>query len=190
MARFYKGVPAGTFFHSMDLRVMGIFPRFPGASPSINNLMQHIARGTTSSCFVSLTRSYGVAEMYAKQAFKILPTAGGPPPHVYEIDIDDPSSVTVLDPIIELAKTLSLPCDTYTYCHDGDKNFLIGVADQAGMATYFGAPVRYPPGSTGPSKSANLSIQLETLVCALRDAEMLVYGTVPAKCVSGRYDVV
>ena len=39
------------------------------------------------------------------------------------------------------------------------------------------------------SRPPNLSLQLETLVRALRDAEILAYGIIPATCVMNCFDV-
>lgn len=38
-------------------------------------------------------------------------------------------------------------------------------------------------------RSPNLSLELETFVRALRDAEILAYGTIPAACVVNCFDV-
>jgi hypothetical protein len=65
-------------------------------------------------------------------------------------------------------------------------NFLLGVVNPTAMAVHLTAPIRQPPGSTGISRAANLSIELETFVRALRDADVLVVGTIPAACVINR----
>ncbi|MDG4603388.1 MAG: hypothetical protein P9C48_09030 [Defluviicoccus sp.] len=41
----------------------------------------------------------------------------------------------------------------------------------------------------GTPRAPNLSPELETLVRALRDAEILAVGNVPASCVRSRYEV-
>lgn len=187
MALFYKGVGVGTFLHPTDLRVSGISPRAPGALYDVNAAMQHIARVTTNSPCVSLTRSYGVAEMYAKYAGRAFPTAATPG-YVYHIVINDPppAGVDVRDPVSEVARINSNPLISPSYHHDGDMNFLLGVVDPTAMVVHLTAPIRHPPASTGTPRSANLSIELETLVRALRDAEVLVVGTIPAACVINR----
>ena len=46
-----------------------------------------------------------------------------------------------------------------------------------------------PPGSGGTLRTPNLSVPLEALVRALRDAEVLVQGNVPAAFVRNRHEV-
>ena len=78
MPRFYKGVGVGTFLHLTDLRATGVNSRMPGSPYNVNTVMQHIARGTTESPCISLTRSYGVAEEYAIDASRAFPTSATP----------------------------------------------------------------------------------------------------------------
>ena len=190
MPRFYKGVGVGTFLHGTDLRVSGISPRSPGASYTVNVAMQHIVRATTNSPCISLSRSYGVAEMYARDASRAFPTAANPA-YVYEVDIPDPPppGVTVLDPVIEVAAQNANPLISISYHHDGDMNFLLGVANPIGMGAHLTAPAKQPGGSGGTRRAPNLTIELETFVRALRDAEVLVLGPVPAARVINRHDV-
>jgi hypothetical protein len=191
MAVFYKGVGVGTFLHVNDPRLNGMPPRALAMTPNPNALMQHIARGTTFSPYVSLTRSYGIAEMYAREASQIFPTATTPA-YVYEVDIPDPvpPGITLLDPVKDVAATLPSPATALSYFHDGDKDFILGVASPTLMATHLLAPVRQPPGGGGAPRGANLTIELETLVRALRDAEVLVLGTIPSARVTARHAIV
>ena len=46
-----------------------------------------------------------------------------------------------------------------------------------------------PPASEGTPRSPNLTIELETLVRALRDAEILAHGNIPVTCVKNRFEV-
>jgi hypothetical protein len=152
--------------------------------------MHHIARGTTTSPCISLTRSYGVAEDYAIDASRILPTATTPA-FVYEIDIPNPAptGMTVIDPVAEVAASHNNPLASLSYHHDGDMAFLLGIVDPGGMVTHLTTPIRAPRGSTATPRPANLSLQLETFVCALRDAEILVVGAIPSAHVILRHDV-
>lgn len=193
MATFYRGAGIGTYWHTSDARLSGFTPHSPGAAPSPDSLMNHIARATIKSRFVSLTRSYGVAKDYAINASRILPTSSNPG-YVYTIEIDDPSQhhITLLDPIIEVANHLpNPPCDYLTYHHDGAPSFLLGVIDPFGKNNkdHLTALIEQPPGSAGTPRPANLSLQLETLVRALRDSEVLVSGAIPARCIVARLDV-
>ena len=123
MVRIFKGVGVGTFLHSNDLRVTGISSRKPGASPSDISLMSHVARGTTTSPYVSLTRSFGVAPDYAISASAALPTATRPA-YVYAIDIDETHKLRVLDPVCEIARMCSDALAPMSYHHDGSQSFL------------------------------------------------------------------
>jgi hypothetical protein len=190
MPRFYKGVGAGIFLHPTDLRATGINSRMPGSPYNVNTIMQHVARGATTSPCISLTRSYGVAEEYAMGAGRAFPTSAAPA-YVYEIDIPDPppTGVTVIDPVVEVASHINNPLASPSYHHDGDMNFLLGVVNPAAMVAYLSTPIRAPKGSAPTPRAANLSIELETLIRALRDAEVLVLHAIPNTHVINRYDV-
>jgi hypothetical protein len=136
--------------------------------------MHHIADATTTSPFISLTRSYGVAFDYAVSG-RIVPTATNPA-FVYEIDIPDPppTGMIVIDPVAEVSAAYNNPLNSLSYHHNGDSKFLLGVIDPVKMAAERLAFVRVPPGSTATPGPANLTLPLATFVRALRDAEVLV----------------
>ena len=195
MPRFYKGIGVGTFLHGADLRATGITARAAGMGYSPNALVHHIARGTTVSPCISLTRSFGVAEMYARDASRVFPTATSPA-YVYGIEINNPApvGVTIYDPIQQILSLHPDPLAQSSYHHDGDMNFLLGIVNPALMSAYLNAPIRQPGqsasgGAGGTARPANLSLELEALVRALRDAEVMAVGTIPASCVVERHDV-
>jgi hypothetical protein len=72
---------------------------------------------------------------------------------------------------------------------DGDTNFLLGAVDPAGMVTYLSIPIRAPKGSVPTPRPASLNLELETFVCTLRDAEVLVLVAIPNTHVINRHDV-
>ena len=77
-------------------------PTLPG---NVDSIMRHVALGTTASPYISLTRSYGVAEGYARDAGRAFPTHALPA-YVYEFDISTPlptAIVEVIDPVAEVA---------------------------------------------------------------------------------------
>jgi hypothetical protein len=158
--------------------------------------MQHVARGTTHSPFVSLTRSYNIAWDYAFTRSRPQPTSRNPA-YVYEIMLDPvPRGVTLLDPILEVVGPLhALPHFTgaVPYLHDGSQKFVIGIASYnvipALSRRLLSLPYRQPPPGTGIGRAPNLTIELETLVNALRDTEVLALGTIPTSCVTNRFDV-
>jgi hypothetical protein len=189
VALFYRGAGPGTYWALNDARLTGFVAQRPGATPNVSRLISHIRIGTTTSPYVSLSRSFGVAREYALSG-----TAGiaGPsnPGHVYEIELTDPlpGGLEILDPIQEIARTLNSPLASPTYHHDGDQGFVLGVIDPNNYSNFLTATIQTPlHGAT--ARSANLSEQLEALLRALRDAEILAVGNIPATCVVDRHDV-
>jgi hypothetical protein len=185
MPIFYRGAGVGTHWHTNDPRGSGFIPQSPGTVGSISQMMNHIARGSTNSPFVSLTRSYGVAQDYARLGGRIKPTASNPA-YVWEVEITDPlpPGIQLFDPVKDVAATISSPLSSPSYHHDGSQQFLLGVVHPKGkMRRFLKQPYPQPPPGGGTPRSPNLTIELETLVRALRDAEILVLGTVPASCI-------
>jgi hypothetical protein len=188
VARFYRGVGIGSYHHGIDLRTTGISPRNPGGHYGPTDVMHHIARGTTTSPCISLTKSYGVAEDYARNASRAPPTATNPA-YVYEIDIPDPAppGILVVDPIFIVASQNQNPLGSLSYHHDGNQDFLLGVVNRAAAPP---AAARFPPGMGGGlPRTPNLTLPLETMVYVLRDAEVLVVGNLPQRCVLNRYEI-
>ncbi|MEE8622269.1 MAG: hypothetical protein V3T27_00135 [Alphaproteobacteria bacterium] len=190
MAIFYRGAGVGTYWHENDARGSGFTPKNSGIQPSNNRLMLHIARMVVDSPYISLTLSYGVAHSYAVFFGRVRPKKGKPA-YVYDLEISKPtpSGLQLLDPIKKVAREAPAPPAEITYQHDGDIQFLLGVVEPR-MRAFLDRPVRQPPPGTGGTKrTPNLSIQLETLVRALRDAEILAVGNIPAICVRNRHEV-
>lgn len=149
MPIFYRGAGLGTYWHMNDARITGFTPHYPGAGQGISRVRHHIARGTTASPYVSLTRSFGVAWGYA-MAGKKLPSVAKPA-YVYEIEIDenDGLGTRLLDPVTAIANDLGLPYETRTYHQDGDSSFLFckqhhrETSTQRQFALLSDGPVRY-----------------------------------------------
>ena len=158
--------------------------------PSTHRLMEHIARGTVNSPFISVTRSYGVAWQYAISS-SVRPPTLSEPAYVHEIETPEPlpPELQLLDPIKEVAEMLRSPESPGPfYQHDGLPNFLIGVADPVSMGHFLERRVMQPI-SGGTPRTPNLTIELETLVRALRDSEILVKRIIPANWVRNIFDV-
>lgn len=113
------------------------------------------------------------------------------PAYVYEIEIDehDGFGTRLVDPIREVAGQLGTPYEVRGYQHDGDMRFLVGVADPAGQMGHLSQQVQFPPPGTGTPRTPLLHIEFESLVRALRDAEVLAFGAVAASQVKRRIDV-
>lgn len=171
----------GSFWHKTDARTAGFTPQSPGTTPGIFPLISHIARGTVTSPYISLTRSYGVACDYAL----VVPATKGNPAYVYQVEIDDPvpGGLALIDPVKELGAHLPGPLQSMSYQHDGNSTFLLGVVDPNGHEAFLQAPRVQPPPGGGARHPASLTPELEALVRALRDAEILAVGNIPASCV-------
>jgi hypothetical protein len=190
MPFFYRGAGIGTYWHQRDARLDGFVARRPGQTASKDQLIKHIARGTVDTPYVSLTRSYGIAWTYAIQFGQGTPAATAPA-FVYEIELGEPlpDGLRLIDPVTYLAGKFPPPTADSSYYHDGDSTFLLGVINYTLMTTALKQEVRQPPSAQGTPRAPNLSPELETLVRALRDAEILAVGNVPASCVRSRYEV-
>ena len=191
MAIFYRGSGIGTYWHINDPIENGFVARAPGMTSTINRLMFHIARSTVNSPYISITRSYAVAWRYAMSSSVQVPTANAPA-YVHEIEIQTPlpQKLELLDPVKEVAKALPSPTSIGPpYQHDGFPDFLLGIVDPRNMGHFLEKYSMQPPSSEGTPRTPNLTIELETLVRALRDAEILAHGNIPANSIKNRFEV-
>lgn len=191
MSIFYRGAGVDTYWHLNNPTEIGFTARAPEVAPTTVRLMQHISRGTNNSPFISLLISYAVARDYALLSSPEIPTPSKPA-YVYEIEFQNPlpSGIKVLDPVKEVAETLPLPPTIGpAYQHDGSQEFLLGVVSPRNIGHFLVEHSEQPPLSEGTPRPPNLSLELETLVRALRDADILVYETIPAPCFMNCFDV-
>ena len=191
MAIFYRGAGINTYWYLNDPMEQGFVARAPGMTPTTTRQMLHIARSTVNSPFISLTCSYGVAWRYPMVSSERVPTPEDPA-YVHEIEIQEPllTGLRLLDPVKEVAQTLpSPPSSGPPYQHDGLPDFLLGVVDPGRMERFLRQYAMQPPSSEGTPRPPNLTIELETLVRALRDAEILAHGSIPATYVKNSFDV-
>lgn len=188
MAFFYRGAGPGTYWQINDPAHVGFTAHLPGQAPSAGRLMHHIARGSTDSPYISFSRSFAVARAYALVGTKGYASVSSPG-FVHEIEIEDDRLVRVLDPVQEIAAMLPAAWIEPNYQHDGDQSFLLGIVDPTNMADARQQQCLFPPGSQATPRSPTLSIQLESLVRALRDAEVLIQGNAPVSCFRKTYSV-
>ena len=191
MPIFYRGSGIDTYWYLNNPVEIGFIARAPNVEPTTARLMQHISRGTSNSPFISLTLSYAVARDYAILSSPEIPTPSKPA-YVYEVEFQEPlpSGLKVLDPVKEVAQTLPSPSTIGpAYQHDGSPEFLLGIVDPRNMGHFLVRHSPQPPLSEGTLRTPNLTLELETFVRALRDAEILAYGTIPATCVVNCFDV-
>lgn len=189
MTLFYRGAGVGTYWNENDARVTGFIAKEPGVESSLDRVMQHIVQGPNVSPYISLTRSYGVALDYA--LFGQAETTQTRPGYVYEIELSGalPRGLVIVDPIREIALSASSNALELPYHHDGDVDFLLGVINPNEMAEHLRREAPQAPPGHGTRRPPNLNRQLETMVRALRDAEVLALGAIPASCVRARYDI-
>ena len=191
MAIFYRGAGINTYWYLNDPMEQGFIARSPGMTPTITRQMLHIARSTVNSPFISITRSYAVAWHYAMVSSGRVPTPEDPA-YVHEIEIQEPlpPGLHLLDPVKEVAQMLPSPTNPGPpYQHDGLPEFLLGVVEPGRMGNFLTQYAKQPPSSEGTPRPPNLTIELETLVRALRDAEILAHGNIPITCVKNRFEV-
>jgi len=190
MPIFYRGAGVGTYWHQHDARLTGFMPKAPTIVSSVDRVMQHVARGTISSPYISLTRSYGVAWGYAMVFGRTQPAQSNPA-YVYEIELENPlpQELQLIDPVKEVILVASSPLASLTYQHDGLSSFLLGVVDPDNMRQFLDELSPQPPPASGTPRRANLTIELETIVRSLRDAEILAIGNIPAALIRQRIEV-
>jgi hypothetical protein len=190
MPIFYRGAGVGTYWHQHDARLTGFMPKTPMIVPSVDRVMQHVARGTISSPYISLTRSYGVAWSYAV-GFGRAQLTPSRPAYVYEIELENPlpQGLQLIDPVKEIILAVASPLAAITYQHDGLPNFLLGVIDPDNMRKFLDEQSPQPPPASGTPRRPNLTIELETIVRSLRDAEILAIGNIPAALIRQRIEV-
>jgi hypothetical protein len=73
-----------------------------------------------------------------------------------------------MDPVAEIAKQINDPLGINSYHHDGEMDFILGVANPTAMAHIKTKNALRPPRST-ISAPAHASAPFEALVRALRD---------------------
>jgi hypothetical protein len=190
MAIFFKGVGVGTHLHATDLRTTGITPVNPGAAHSVDAVMRHVALATITSCYVSLTKSEGVAIDYARNAGR-RPPSPADPAYVYEVDTAAVPSLQLLDPLCFIVSQQPGPLASPSYHHDGNQEFLRHVVDPS-LSLLSGRWPTAPrlPGMVGGASAVRLTLELKAMARAMRDAEILVVGTLPQMCVTNRYNIV
>jgi hypothetical protein len=187
---FWRGAGVGTYWHEHDVRLVGFTAQAPGVAATAEALKRHVAHGTVNSPYVSLTRSYGVATNYAIYASRRIPTKTDPA-YVYAMEITDPlpKGLELLDPVIEVGRQLPSPLTANTYQHEGEQSFLHGVVDPVRARGYLDKPYLQPPPAAGTVRPPNLSLDLEALVRALRDSEVLALGAITTDCFRPRIEV-
>jgi hypothetical protein len=151
------------------------------ATGTLNFLISHITAYSQASPYSSFTTSYAIARGYA------LTGPGGPasksqPGYVYLVDLQQlakAAQVKVVDPVSELIGALN---GSLVHNHNGDGGLMAQLA--------LGLPVSTTStGRFGKATPLRLSAELQVLINAVRDAELLVEGSLPPAVVTDRDDV-
>lgn len=189
MAVFYKGAGPGTHWWTTDARITGF--TVGAAVAGAAGVIRHITQASHPSPYLSLTASYDVAVDYALMGPVGVATSAVPG-YVYEVDLARlPSShpVVVMEPVKEIASSLP-PVGTVSRLaihHDGPQNLILGIASRSLHGGLLAAPPRRP-GTSAPRPPV-IDRELEAIVFALRDAEDLLFGSLPAASIVDRHDV-
>lgn len=192
MPIYYRGAGPGSYWALHNARLTGFTSQAPGIPPSHHRLIHHITKGTASSPYISLTKSFGVAKHYAINSGTTVPVATAQDPgFVYEVELSDPLplGLLLLDPVREVSNNAPGPLAPISYQHDGPPDFLLGVINPRGMGHFLTAPYVQPPPAHGTPRPPTLTLELESLIRALRDAEIVAVGNIPAGTVVNRYSV-
>ena len=95
----------------------------------------------------------------------------------------------LLDPVAVIAKQLQSPYEWKSYPHDGEASFLLGVVDPAKHADKLTRGTKFPPGDKPTPRAPQLHSELEAMVRALRDAEILAVGEIAKSQVLKRWEI-
>lgn len=151
-----------------------------GGAPGLNFVLSHINTSPHRSPCLSFTTSYAIAHQYA------LFGPGGPatqasPGHVYVVDLSQLPAAAVMhfiDPIAEIATNNG----GLAHCHNGGAGLVDEVAKS--VTSYSLAIQRH--GKRGPPM---ITPAFQAMVRAMRDAEILIYGSVQLNAVVDRDDI-
>jgi hypothetical protein len=156
-------------------------------------MMHHINGATIHTPYISLTSSLGVARTYAEVGRFGTATPANPG-YIYLIDIPDPlpANVRLYDPVKEIANNVPNPPLSIPYQHEGTQDYLLGVVNPAVFKSHLQA-YRFTGISAGKVSFSIQpqvpSLQLLTIVRALRDAETLAFEEIPGNWVIHREPV-
>jgi hypothetical protein len=168
----FKGASAGSYWHSHDASKTG-FTSSAGRQ-SIDALVEHIiAQKSGRSPYISFSASYAVALEYAR--------SGDGDGVVYQVNLTHQNPIDPLHAIagkncFPLSET-QLPLLTH---HDGIPQFIQSLVGGKTDLLYKPTP---RPTQTHMRTPPRCSRELQAMIFALRDAEILAVGMIPPECV-------
>jgi hypothetical protein len=185
MPLFYKGVAYGTHWYDKYDSRHGFWAPKPEKLDEDLEIINHISNGgSAQSPFLSVTTSYGVALSYAKNKQLVNGTILELEGLIYVIDSDQEPGLRIIDPVKRIAEGLKAPHD---YHHSGSRNCLLELIEPGVTGLKEEVLFPKPPGNQGVE--THFSAELKTMVYALRDSEILIFGEIPASCIIGFYTV-
>lgn len=185
-ATYYRGAGIGTYWHTRDAEISGLIAASGGATSGPKEIFNHIVNQLVqTSPYISLTRSWEVAESYARYNGYALPSPSVPA-YVYEIELDA-HMVTLIDPVKELALVLASPFDRLFYQHDGGQDVLLGLVDPLRFGHILSRPIRTPGPAT--PRGPTISDDLHTVIRALRDSEVFALTFIPHSCITHKHSI-
>lgn len=171
----YKGAGPGSHWHvnqpsSRSGFSIGLAPGGPNA------ILRHITRYSAPSPYLSFTTSFAIARHYALSGPAGVASATAPG-FVYEVDLSALSvAPKLVDPVAEIA---ALGNGFFSHKHDGSPNLILEVA--TGKLALGQISQAHQTG--GLFLTPSVSQELNALIFAIRDAEVLVAGNVLAGAV-------
>lgn len=173
----YKGAALGTHWHSNDARHSGFLA---SAMPQTGNgVVRHITNYSHPSPYLSFSSSFAIARGYALVGPGGVATQAAPG-YVYEIDLQAAAvHFSILNPVSEVS---SLSNGHLAHHHEGVASLILDVAQGV-------SPPSSAPRCGGKMHVPGISGELQALIFAIRDAEVLVSGNVPPTVIVRRHDV-
>lgn len=177
----FKGAGPGTHWNRNDARLSGFAPS-QNISIGLNQIVGHINLGSQGSPLISFTTSYALACEYAAIG-PAGPASPTDPGHVYCVDLsqlpEGPNPI-VVDPISELASHRN---GGFIHGHNGNSTLMTLLASNSAV------PPPHQRQRFGVNSPATVTAAFLALVRASRDAEVLVYGTIPKGAVVARDNI-
>jgi hypothetical protein len=176
----FKGAGPGTHWHKNDARILGFASAARGLTR--NAIVTHITAYSNPSAALSVSSSFAIARRYALSG-PAGPATGAAPGYVYEIDLTGVAMPgKLVDPVQQISSSHTA---AGAHQHNGDQTLLAEIASGNSSVNPFTNAMQLGGRMAAPAVSA----ELMALIFAIRDAEILVYGSIPHAAVVNRHDV-
>lgn len=181
MKTLFKGAGPGTHWHVNDPRIGG-FTLSGALSPTVNATVNHITAFSVNSPYLSFSTSFAVAREYALWG-PAGPATQANPGYVYQVDLSVLSAAPALiDPVQHISSSNG---HQPAHSHNGGYELIAEVAQVDPPTTTFTRPYH----QNGSTCHPTITDELQALIRAIRDAEILIHGAVPHGAVVYRHVV-